>query len=302
MLNVNEVRSLEERWKRYKIKKYLKIFSLIFAIIALIAIFILYYLGYFDHFLHTKEQKSKQPIKKEIKDEPSKRKVDNLVNNKTKIKSDTNITKSVSRKNDKKEPTKALSSKVEQNSSKDLIKAKDSDILQLDKEFLSHIYKEENSTNDTNSTNASVNSDTDSNFSNLESEKNTTNKEELEEIDNNKEVEKENKKPKIVISSKKVDNLKYLKDRYDQTGRAFYAVLISKEYYKRGLYLKSLKWATIANNIDNSNEDSWIMFAKNKVKLHKKDEAIKALNAFLKVNSSKKVRVMLNDIETGVFK
>jgi hypothetical protein len=110
------------------------------------------------------------------------------------------------------------------------------------------------------------------------------------------------KKPKIIISSKKIDKIKYLKERYNESGKAIYAIMISKEYYRKKMYKESLVWAATANGIDSSNEDSWIMFAKNKVKLNQKNDAINALKAYLKVNSSKKIKILLTNITNGVFR
>jgi len=173
-----------------------------------------------------------------------------------------------------------------------------SDLLQLNTKFLTHIYKEKANTNKI-KTNIQVEvNNSKNNFSNdknVQTNNTTTNiiKKQMVNIE---------KKPKIIISSKKIGKIKYLKERYYETRRAFYAILISKEYYRKKYYVKSLFWATRANSIDSSNEESWIMFAKNKVKLGKRKDAIKALTAYLKIDKSKKIRILLTNIKNGVFR
>ena len=107
------------------------------------------------------------------------------------------------------------------------------------------------------------------------------------------------KKPKISIDMQEVDTIKYLKDRYYSTSSIVFALMLSEEYYFDKKYKSSLKWALIANDIDAQNTKSWYWFAKSKVKLNKKEDAIKALKAYLSNNSSKKLSTLLEKIETG---
>jgi len=308
MLNVNEIRNLEDKWKKYKRKKFLKIFIYILTIFALVGAFLLYCLGYFDQFLipnsktNTKKPKSvlqKKIDKKEVRKTPLKAKT--TIPTKKNNVSDINTNKITVKKENR--------SKTEKNSSVVIVNSKfksdkpikktknfqNSDILQLNTKFLSNIYNDANSTKkskikSTNESNKSEN--------NLYSTKVSLKKQKREIVSSDRKAKKAN----IIISSKKIDKLKYLKERYNETGRAFYAILISKEYYKKRLYLKSLLWATTANSIDSSSEESWIMFAKNKVKLGKRNDAINALSAYLKVNNSKKIKILLTNIKNGVFK
>ena len=315
MLNVIEIRNLEDKWKRYKRKKYFKIFIYILSIFILAGAFLLYYLGFFNQFLNThlktyiKKPKSVLQNKintKELKNTPLKTKATKQIkknnitdknntnsnstseNNKTIIKEE-KISSVLTLKNEAK---KNIPTKKKQNT-------QNSDILQLNTKFLSLIYGEKNITKkqkvkSIDKTNRGVNNFTQEN--NLSNTKAPVKKEKISIS------AKKPQKTKIIISSKKIDKLKYLKERYNETERAFYAILISKEYYKKRLYLKSLLWATTANSIDSSNEESWIMFAKNKVKLGKKNDAINALSAYLKVNNSKKIKTLLTNIKNGVFK
>ncbi len=103
-------------------------------------------------------------------------------------------------------------------------------------------------------------------------------------------------KPKVLISSQKLGNLSFIKKKFYATNNVSFSNLISKKLYKSKRYKKALKWALISNEIDNENIDSWIMFAKSKVKLGKKEDAISALNSFLKSHESRKIEKLLSDI------
>jgi hypothetical protein len=55
----------------------------------------------------------------------------------------------------------------------------------------------------------------------------------------------------------------------------------------------------MANQSDPENEKSWIWFAKSKVKLGEKEDAITALKAYLKHNKSRAAQTLLNQINLG---
>ncbi len=114
--------------------------------------------------------------------------------------------------------------------------------------------------------------------------------------------EKVVKKSKIKIISKKVDTITYLKKKFEASGDINYALMLSQTYYDKKDYKKALKWAIKANEIDASNEKSWILFAKSKMKLGKRKEAIKALKIYLKNRESQRVYNVLEKIENGDLK
>ncbi len=103
-------------------------------------------------------------------------------------------------------------------------------------------------------------------------------------------------KKRIYITSSSVDSLTLLKKRFQASHNPTLSIALAKRLYKRKAYKKALKWALITNEIDNRNEESWILFAKAKVKLHQKKDAINALLAYLQIEDSSKVRAVLNDI------
>lgn len=107
------------------------------------------------------------------------------------------------------------------------------------------------------------------------------------------------KKPTIEIGMKEVDTITYLKQKFYATSSIVFALMLSEEYYNEKKYKDSLKWALIANDIDSQNTKTWYWFAKSKVKLNKKEDAIRALKAYLSNNESKRLRTLLKKIELG---
>ncbi|MBN1840309.1 MAG: CDC27 family protein [Campylobacterales bacterium] len=105
----------------------------------------------------------------------------------------------------------------------------------------------------------------------------------------------------IKIETKDVNSLQYLKERFDKTHNIVFALMLAEEYYKNKNYNESNKWALIANNMDSENEKSWIWFAKSKLKLGQKEDAIVALQAYLKNNKSKAAQGLLHQINNGAM-
>ncbi len=103
----------------------------------------------------------------------------------------------------------------------------------------------------------------------------------------------------LVIGTTKINTIEYLKNKFYKTSNISFALRITKEYYYKKEYKKSLKWALIANDLDSSNEDTWYWFAKSKVKLNEKENAIKALKAYLAQKESVKLKALLTKIQHG---
>jgi hypothetical protein len=116
-----------------------------------------------------------------------------------------------------------------------------------------------------------------------------------------KEVSHARQNNTLTISTKKTNNtLKYLIERFNTSRDPKLASYIAQSYYKKGEYKETIKWAIVANSIEPSSEENWILFAKAKVKLGKKRDAIKALRIFLNQYPSKKVKSYLQTLETGL--
>ena len=74
---------------------------------------------------------------------------------------------------------------------------------------------------------------------------------------------------------------------------------VAYNVYTTKNYTESSKWALIANQLDPDSEKSWLWFAKSKLKLGQKEDAIVALKAYLKTNKSKAAQTLLNQISLG---
>jgi len=119
-------------------------------------------------------------------------------------------------------------------------------------------------------------------------------------VNKNDTIEEEKiSKPKIKIEMQDIDSVRYLKTKYEKTHNIIFALMLCEEFYSQKDYAASLKWSIIANDIDNQSERSWIWFAKSKFRLGKKDDAIRALKAFLRTSSSNAAELLLKSIQNG---
>jgi len=103
---------------------------------------------------------------------------------------------------------------------------------------------------------------------------------------------------KIDFEGKNVD---YLKKRFKKTNKFKYSIAIAEEYYQKKMYKQSIKWSLISNDINNKDARSWIFFAKSKVKLNQRGEAMEALKLFLKDNKSRAASKLLSRIKNGAL-
>jgi hypothetical protein len=103
----------------------------------------------------------------------------------------------------------------------------------------------------------------------------------------------------IKIETHEVNSIQYLKDKFEKTHNITFALMLAEEYYAMKNYTECNKWALMANNADPDSEKSWIWFAKSKVKLGHKEDAVLALQAYLKSNKSKAAQSLLNQIIVG---
>lgn len=118
-------------------------------------------------------------------------------------------------------------------------------------------------------------------------------------IDNNSSSLSNN----ILIETKEISNIDSLINRFNATRNIVLAIMISEEFYDEKDYANSLKWALIANDIDSKNEKSWIMFAKSKAQQGKSDEAMHALQVFIKhFPNSNSAKSLLESLKNDNFK
>lgn len=115
-------------------------------------------------------------------------------------------------------------------------------------------------------------------------------------------------KPVITITSTplqrttyrgKVNSLKKLRKKFYATNDVKYAFAIVAQLMAAKKYQKALKWALIANELAPESAKSWMLFAKAKLKLGKKADAINVLQAYLKTYDSAKVSRFLKQIQSS---
>jgi len=108
------------------------------------------------------------------------------------------------------------------------------------------------------------------------------------------------KKEKKAISKKNnTDNTTYtlLEKKFKKTSDYKIALKLSRLYYASKNYKKALKWSMIANELNQKDDGSWLLFAKSKIKLGEKEIAKKALMTYNKEYYSKKVEQLLDRID-----
>lgn len=114
------------------------------------------------------------------------------------------------------------------------------------------------------------------------------------------ETNTNNEELSVSKSEKKFDPKEYEK-RFVQTNKIKYALFLANYYYDKNDYEKSYKWAYAINQIDPTNEDGWLFFAKSLYKLNKKDDAIKVLRSYLNHYDSTAANELLRKIIQGVI-
>jgi len=112
-------------------------------------------------------------------------------------------------------------------------------------------------------------------------------------------VPRPHKTKKMEFTSSSTDYIDIMKDKFTKSKNPREAVLLAKAYYTKGQYADAEQWALAANKLNNSLEESWLIFAKSKVKLGKKDEAVRVLASYYKRSSSVEAKQLIGQIKTG---
>lgn len=107
------------------------------------------------------------------------------------------------------------------------------------------------------------------------------------------------KTKKMHFTTTSVNYIEKIKSKFANSNNARDALLLAKLYYKKQNFQEAEMWALRANKLNNKLEESWFMFAKSKVKLGKKQEALKILLTYYKKNHSSKAKQLIQDIKGG---
>jgi len=104
---------------------------------------------------------------------------------------------------------------------------------------------------------------------------------------------------KMKFKTTSINYIETMQKKFLKSKNARDAILISKAFYKKANYSKSEEWALSANKLDKKLDDSWLLFAKSKAKLGKKQEAINVLANYYKKSHSAKAKLLIGQIKTG---
>lgn len=112
-------------------------------------------------------------------------------------------------------------------------------------------------------------------------------------------AKKPRKTKKMNFTSTSTNYVEIMKEKFAKSRTPRDALLLAQSYYKNANYSESEKWSLSANKLDNSLEESWLLFAKSKAKLGKKKEALKILVNYYKRSQSIKAKAVIRQIQTG---
>lgn len=287
MLNAEEIIEIEKKWLKYKIKQKSKFFMIFIILLSIIiALIYFFYISKENINIKTIKTEKKLPLVKEtIKPKTTEyvpiKPYNNVIDKNISTKPiDKNITKNI-------EPTKIVK-KGTQEVVKNSTTTSSSYHLKLEPT---------EQANELFSTNSFLTFN-----SPIAQEIQTKIKKDIETASINK-IENiqtsEKKKPTISIGMKDMNTIAYLKEKFYSTSSIVFALMLAEEYYYDKNYNESLKWSLTANDIDSQNTKTWYWFAKSKVKLNQKEDAIRALKAYLTNNNSKRLNTLLHKIELG---
>ncbi len=88
-----------------------------------------------------------------------------------------------------------------------------------------------------------------------------------------------------------------LQKRFAQTPNYAVALVIARNYYKKGDYKKAIIWAKKANQLNKSDAESWIIYAKSLYALHQDTKAKQLLHIYLQYENSDAVENLLKQWE-----
>lgn len=98
---------------------------------------------------------------------------------------------------------------------------------------------------------------------------------------------------------KKKRTIESIEENFSKSRRYQDSLYLARAYYKKGNYTQAQKWALVTNDINSKLEESWLIFAKAKVKLGKLSEAQQVLTAYIAKTHSSKAKALLRKIKKG---
>jgi len=115
-------------------------------------------------------------------------------------------------------------------------------------------------------------------------------------------IEKSRKKIDFnIIETSTVSAYEDVAKRFNQSHDTDDSLFLAQSYYRKGNYEKAEYWALQTNKFNESIEESWLIFAKSKMKLGHKNEAIRILTIYIKKSNSVEAKKLLHKIKQGTL-
>ena len=92
-----------------------------------------------------------------------------------------------------------------------------------------------------------------------------------------------------------------LREQFLKTNNPTIALELARLNFRNNNFKEAIKWSLAANDIDNSLEESWIIFAKSKYKIKQSDDAVKALREYNKNLNKASINELINKIKSGTL-
>lgn len=105
------------------------------------------------------------------------------------------------------------------------------------------------------------------------------------------------KKASTLTISSNEEDLSALIDRFNRSNNPDLALMIAKRFYEEKDYDNAYNYALLANELNNDNEETWLLFAKTLDKLNKTEASIKVLKSYIQKSDSQQAKMLLDDIK-----
>jgi len=100
-----------------------------------------------------------------------------------------------------------------------------------------------------------------------------------------------------IIETTSVSAYKDVEKRFKLSHDVDDALFLARGYYRHGNYKKAEYWALQANKIDNTREDSWLIFIKSKYNMGQKSEAKHILQSYVRKSGSVAARKLMSKLK-----
>ncbi|MCX6061429.1 MAG: hypothetical protein NT103_04175 [Campylobacterales bacterium] len=113
---------------------------------------------------------------------------------------------------------------------------------------------------------------------------------------------KSNSQPSSIKRDTAAFDIHEIEDRFKNNSNPHLGLYIARYHYDHGNYNEAYNYALKTNTINNTIEESWLIFAKSMVKLGKTDQAKKTLQLYITQSNSDAARNLLDSFEKNESK